>query len=124
MPNYQLPPLPAIKVPIIQLQREDGFVHPNKETVLQNRINTLFEIYKIKNYTKGHLNQNNTKIEDSFIFYGAISYQKYEIRNQLVIEIKLFHYPKLIYFNIDDMMTYMNTCTQFSVKVILYTTNK
>ena len=56
MTNYQLQPSPAIKVPIIQLQREDGFVHPNKEMVLQKRINTLFEIYKIKNYTKGHLN--------------------------------------------------------------------
>ena len=56
MPSYQLPPLPSIKVPIIQLQREDGFIHPNKETVLQKRINTLFEIYKIKNCTKGHLN--------------------------------------------------------------------
>ena len=55
MPNYQLPPIPAIKAPIIQLQREDGFVHPNKEAVLQKRINSLFEIYKIKNYTKLHL---------------------------------------------------------------------
>ena len=56
MPNYQLPPLSSIKVPIIQLQRQDGFVHPNKETVLQKRMNTLFEIYKIKNHTKGHVN--------------------------------------------------------------------
>ena len=55
MPNYQLPPILAIKAPIIQLQREDGFVHPNKEAVLQKRINSLFEIYKIKNYTKLHL---------------------------------------------------------------------
>ena len=78
----------------------------------------------IKHKTKGHLNQNNTKIEDSFVFYSAIGYQKYQITNQFLIEMKLFHYPKLIYFNIDARMTYMNTCTQFSGKAILYTTNK
>ena len=44
---YAKPITEMIKVPIVQLQRGDGFIHPHKEAIIKSRLDILLDLYKM-----------------------------------------------------------------------------